>query len=59
MQNWLTHFQSEVTRRADSEGLKSRDYACTLLAAIVEDEQAVMLQLGDGAIVYSTPDAPD
>ena len=59
MQNWLTRFQSEATRRADSEGLKLRDYACTLLAAIVEGEQAVMLQIGDGAIVYSTPDAPD
>ena len=59
MRNWLVHFQNEIARRAEVEGLSLRDYACTLLVAIVEEAQAVMLQIGDGAIVYATPDAPD
>jgi hypothetical protein len=35
---------------ADHEGLTIRDFACTLLVAIVSDERASFWQVGDGAI---------
>jgi len=51
---WLSRFQSEVRLRAEAEGLSARDYACTLLAAIVAPDLAVLMQLGDGVIVVSS-----
>ncbi len=56
---WLTHFQHAVAERAEAEGGTSRDFACTLLAAIVSDEAAIFFQVGDGAIVVADPDEPD
>jgi hypothetical protein len=35
---------------ADNEGLTIRDFACTMLVAIVSDERASFWQVGDGAI---------
>lgn len=56
---WLEHFREQVRARADGEGLEPRDYACTVLAAVVEAERAAFLQIGDGAIVVSSVAQPD
>jgi hypothetical protein len=37
---------------AQSEGRPSRDYACTLLVAVVGDEKVSFWQIGDGAICF-------
>jgi hypothetical protein len=50
---WIAHFHNEVTYRAEAEGLRPRDFACTLLAAVIGTEAAIFLQIGDGAIVIS------
>ena len=57
--NWLTSFQREIAIRAEHEELRVRDFACTLVAAIIGQESAVFAQIGDGAIVVSSPDEPD
>ena len=36
--------------QADNEGLAIRDFACTMLVAIISDERASFWQVGDGAI---------
>jgi hypothetical protein len=59
MQSWLDRFQSEVLVRAEAEGLRPRDFACTLVAAVVGTDSAVFVQIGDGAIVVSCRDEPD
>lgn len=56
---WLSHFRNEVAYRAEAEGLRARDFACTLLAAVVGAEAGVFLQIGDGAIVISDSGEPD
>jgi hypothetical protein len=56
---WLTRFHNEITLRAEAEDLKPRDFACTLLAAVVGTDSAVFLQIGDGAIVVSSREEPD
>lgn len=56
---WITRFQNEVAFRAEAEEIKPRDYACTLLAAVVGTDSAVFLQIGDGAIVVSSREEPD
>ncbi len=47
---WIGRFQSIAARWA---GESPREYACTLLAAVVGREQAAYFQIGDGAIVAS------
>lgn len=49
----LTRLRSEVVVRAEAEALRPREFACTLLGAVVGDEAAVFFQVGDGAIVIS------
>lgn len=56
---WLVSFQREVTIRAEHKELKARDFACTLVAAIVGKRSAVFAQIGDGAIVVPSPEEPD
>jgi hypothetical protein len=58
-ERWVTRFHNEVTLRAEVEGLKLRDFACTFLAAVVGSDCAAFLQVGDGAIVISTHEEPD
>lgn len=55
---WMTSFQSDIQLRADAEGLKPRDFGCTFVAAVVGDEAAAFLQVGDGAIVVRSHDEP-
>lgn len=57
--NWLVSFQREVTLRAEHEELRARDFACTLVAAIIGERSAVFAQIGDGAMVVPSPEEPD
>jgi len=56
---WLTHFQHAIAERAEAQGCPAREFACTLLAAIVGEECGVFFQVGDGAIVVASRDEPD
>lgn len=56
---WLEHFQNAVSSRAEAAGSQSREFSCTLLAAVIADEAAAFLQVGDGAIVVADPSEPD
>src|SRR5258708_4734397 len=52
-EEWLQQVASEIEERAKASDHQTRDYACTLLAAIVSEDAAAFLQIGDGAIVIS------
>lgn len=54
-QECVRHIQQEMTRVADEAGFVLRDYACTLLVAVVGLDRAVFWQIGDGAIVLFEP----
>lgn len=54
--DWLVRFQNEIGARASSAGLAPRDFACTLVAAVVGRDQAALFQIGDGAMVVSDGD---
>jgi len=49
----LARLRSEVVARAEAEGLRPREFGCTLLGAIVGGEPAAFFPIGDGAIVIS------
>lgn len=51
--NWIEQFRSEIILQADAEGLADREFACTLLGAILGPTSSAFFQVGDGAIVYS------
>jgi hypothetical protein len=55
----LVYLRQELSSRADEAGLKVRDYACTILVAVVGQEDSAFIQLGDGAIVVSSSEEPD
>lgn len=57
--NWVRHFQNEIAMRAEAEDRPSRDFACTVLGAVVGGECGVFFQIGDGAIVVSSHEEPE
>jgi hypothetical protein len=52
----LQKFQGRIGEEAAASGLTPRDFAATLVAAVVGVGEAVFFQVGDGAIVVSTPE---
>ncbi len=56
---WLIHFQHAIAERAEAQGCAPREFACTLLAAIIGEECGAFFQVGGGAIVVAAPDEPD
>lgn len=51
---WIKDIRRAIHEKADSKALTARDYACTLLGAVVSPNKAVFFQIGDGAIVASS-----
>lgn len=56
---WIARVADTLTRDAAAQGRAIRDYACTLLAAVVGADGAAFLQIGDGAIVISRGEDED
>lgn len=54
---WIEEIVIAIEAQAAAYEHRVRDYACTLLAAIVGEEVAVFLQVGDGAMVVSHGEA--
>jgi len=53
---YLNYVSREIDRVARERGLAKRDFAATLLMAVVGDKYSVFAQLGDGAIVVDSAD---
>jgi Protein phosphatase 2C len=51
--HWIEVFRSEVILLADAEGLSEKEFACTLIGAVVGFDSAAFFQVGDGAAVFS------
>jgi hypothetical protein len=56
VEDWLNEVRRTIYDVVRSGQKAMRDYACTLLGAVVGDHQAIFFQIGDGAIVASTGD---
>jgi hypothetical protein len=54
VEKWVKDIQHAIYKMADANGLTARDYACTLLGAVVSPNKALFFQIGDGAIVASS-----
>lgn len=52
--DWIARVQGEIGARAAAEEAALRDYACTLLGAVVTATAAAYVLVGDGAIIVGT-----
>jgi hypothetical protein len=50
---WIEYFQKKVAEIAARDRKETREYASTLVAAIVGERCAAFYQIGDGAVVFS------
>lgn len=53
VEKWIKQVQNAIQQDATANKLVIRDYACTLLGAVIGEHQALFFQIGDGAIVAS------
>lgn len=56
IESWVDSVRYQLWLASRSEGLVLRDFACTLLGAVVGDKGAAFFQVGDGAIVIQDGD---
>ena len=56
---WLDAVRAAIQSQADAESLPTREFACTLVAALVGEGSSAFLQIGDGAIVAATAAASE
>jgi len=59
VEDWLSRVRAEIRDRAEVADLSPREFACTLLGAVVGQDRAAFFQIGDGAIVVSNRAEPD
>jgi hypothetical protein len=59
VQEWISRLRNEIKDRADAADLSAREFACTVLGAVVGEHRAAFFQIGDGAIVVSNRAEPD
>jgi hypothetical protein len=50
-EEWICRVRASIAVRAEQKELTPRDFACTLVVAVVSSDAAAFLQIGDGAIV--------
>jgi Protein phosphatase 2C len=59
VEDWLSRLRAEIRERAEVDDLNPREFACTILGAVVGQDRAAFFQIGDGAIVISNRAEPD
>lgn len=55
-ENWIDQYQDVINSHAESCKADIREFACTLVAAVIGNEHAAFFQVGDGAIVILDPE---
>ena len=56
---WLESLRKQIADKADAEGARPKDFACTVLGAVIAPQEAIFFQVGDGAIVVSGAEVGD
>ena len=56
---WISYFQQKIGETALENKKELRDYASTLVGAVIGAECAAFYQIGDGGIVFSASGAPE
>lgn len=56
-ENWIDQYQYLISSHARDFEVTLREFACTLVAAVVGNDHAAFFQVGDGAIVVLDPES--
>jgi hypothetical protein len=56
VRDWLTEAREAIFAEARKEKLDPSDFACTFVAGVIGEQEALFLHIGDGAIVVSRRD---
>lgn len=56
---WLEQVRCEIAIQAEESDSSLKNYACTVLGAVVASNEAVFFQIGDGAIIVSKDTSHD
>ncbi|MBS1797018.1 MAG: protein phosphatase 2C domain-containing protein [Acidobacteria bacterium] len=56
---WIGYFQQQIAATAAADKKEPRDYASTLIGAVIGPTAAAFYQIGDGGIVFSPDGAPE
>jgi hypothetical protein len=51
IRTWISASREAILARAQEEGQRLKDYACTLIGVVISGEHALFFQIGDGCIV--------
>jgi Protein phosphatase 2C len=54
---WLGEARNSIRLEAEASGMTVRDLACTLLLAVLGEQSALFVQIGDGVIVVADGDS--
>lgn len=56
--SWLMRLRRKIAAHAARAGIRSGEFACTALGAVIANDRSVFFQIGDGAIVVSGRHGP-
>jgi Protein phosphatase 2C len=56
VKSWVLSIRQRICQTAEASGFSPRDFACTLLGAVVGTKAAAFFQIGDGGIVIGDGD---
>lgn len=56
---WISHFQQQIAEIARESKKDLREFASTLVSAVVSEKTAIFYQVGDGAAVFSSCGKPE
>jgi hypothetical protein len=51
IRTWISTSREAILARAQDDGQRLREYACTLIGVVLSDDYALCFQIGDGCIV--------
>ncbi|RKP57523.1 PP2C family serine/threonine-protein phosphatase [Pararobbsia silviterrae] len=55
----VRHVRAEISLASTWQRAPARQFACTLVGAVIGPERALVFQIGDGAVVVRSPDRAD
>lgn len=57
-EHWISHFRQKIEKTAAEKNKDLREFATTLIGAVIGEKNAVFYQVGDGGAVFSASGKP-
>lgn len=57
--HWISHFQKKLEKVAEQKNKELREFATTLVGAVIGETSGIFYQIGDGGAVFSTSGKPN